>query len=109
MLHTALNTASLSGQNLVKNPSFEQFIMCPNDWDQIDRAIGWQAYKDSPDYYNTCASVDACSVPKNYIGYQYPASGNAYAGLILYVKSGLGNYEMMGAQLVQALQIGVKY
>ena len=38
-------------QNLVPNPSFEDTLRCPNAVNQVDSAVGWIAYKGSPDYF----------------------------------------------------------
>lgn len=96
-------------QNLVPNPSFEQFTTCPDNWAQIDRVDNWEGYKGSPDYFNSCGAVDSFSTPQNFMGNQVPYSGNSYAGLILYEKGGEALNEMIGAQLIQPLIIGVKY
>jgi hypothetical protein len=95
--------------NLVSNPSFEQYTGCPDYWAQINYTVAWTAYKGSPDYYNICGAVDSFSVPQNFIGYQLPASGNAYCGVILYDKANFGNDEIIGTNLTTPLQIGTKY
>ncbi|MBI2259951.1 MAG: T9SS type A sorting domain-containing protein [Flavobacteriia bacterium] len=95
--------------NLVPNPSFENYTGCPDDWYQIDRVNNWEAYKGSPDYYNSCGSVDSFSTPKNLIGNQIPASGNSYMGFIFYSKENLEADEMIGTQLSESLIIGTKY
>ncbi|MBL0330259.1 MAG: T9SS type A sorting domain-containing protein [Bacteroidetes bacterium] len=95
--------------NLVPNPSFEQYTGCPDYWDQINYTLDWTAYKGSPDYYNICGAVDSFSVPQNFIGYQLPASGSAYCGVILYDKANFGNDELIGANLTAPLLIGTKY
>jgi len=79
-------------QNLVSNPSFEVFSMCPNSGSQIEYAIPWTAAttNSSTDYYNSC-SVGVSGVPSN-SGFQYPRTGNAYAGLIFYHSSELREY-----------------
>jgi hypothetical protein len=68
-------------QNLVNNPSFEEYTTCPNDISQFDRVVGWQTIANSPDYFNTCAD-DTVSVPYNAVGYQWPSDGEAYAGVV---------------------------
>lgn len=99
-------------QNLVPNPSFEDTVACPNALSQIDRAIGWNSYKESPDYFNACSSpsaIPSVSVPYNQWGYQYARTGNAYAGLITYVTPGTNLREYIGIQLSQSLVIGQTY
>ena len=103
-------SSSVFGQvNLVPNPSFEDTVQCPDYASQIDRALGWSSYNLSPDYYNTCDLNPQMGIPSNYFGgFQYPASGNAYAGFCAY-----SNYsffhEILGCQLIQPLQIGHRY
>jgi hypothetical protein len=70
------------GQNLVPNPSFENFIECPDT-----SILGFNTTSDwyqwnSADYFNTCDTTPYNGVPMNFIGgYQWPTDGNAYAGL----------------------------
>ncbi|MCY7410102.1 MAG: T9SS type A sorting domain-containing protein [Chitinophagales bacterium] len=97
-------------QNLVPNPSFEDTISCPNDFNQIERAIGWINFGASPDYFNKCSSFIGSTVPSSYGGYQEPSTGHAYAGIITYDIPPPGNYrEFIGALLLQSLEIGSKY
>jgi hypothetical protein len=96
------------GQNLVPNPSFEVKDSCPSGFNQIGDAVGWFIARETPDYFNTCATYPGVSIPSNNFGYQYPASGNAYAGF--YAKDLNIEYrEFLGARLITPLQIGTKY
>lgn len=83
-----LFTQNIKGQNLVSNGDFELYSGCPASFSQIDSALGWTAPTSyvSTDYFNTCAPVSSLiGVPVNQgTGYQYPHSGNGYAGLFLY-------------------------
>jgi len=98
-----------SQTNLVPNPSFEDTIACPSGPDEMYNSNGWSSYRDSPEYFNTCASSPAVDVPYNWGGYQQPASGNAYAAFATYA-SALPNYrEYVGRQLLSSLNIGTKY
>jgi hypothetical protein len=75
--------------NLVPNPSFETYTLCPDnmsgqgggDSDQLSRALGWAGYSQTPDYFNKCSSNTVVSTPNNMAGYQQPHTGNSYAGL----------------------------
>jgi hypothetical protein len=95
--------------NLVNNPSFETYDTCPDNLNQVNRAIGWNSVRPSPDYYNSCSNSSSdVSIPDNFVGFQYPASGNAYSGFE--AKNGfLGAREYLGSQLISPLQIGTKY
>jgi len=96
--------------NLVPNPSFEQYNSCPNIYCGISLATGWHSAGYTPDYYNSCDSPNGqfeWGTPSNAYGYQYPASGNAYAGIETY-----GNFnlrEFLSAKLIAPMAIGKKY
>lgn len=98
------------GQNLVPNPSFEDTVACPIGQNQVGNAVGWINLRSSPDYYNSCATiVSGYSLPNNCDGYQCPANGHAYCGLIPY-ETGFNNYrEFFGIKLLDSLIIGYKY
>jgi len=100
-----------SSQNLVPNPSFEDTIMCPSDFSQIQFSTGWTTYSESPDYFNSCdPSNSNFGVPNNYAGYQMPYDGNAYAGAIVYRNGGISDVrEVIGRELATPLTIGVEY
>ncbi|MEO5571974.1 MAG: T9SS type A sorting domain-containing protein [Bacteroidia bacterium] len=103
-----LSQVSFAQVNLVPNPSFESYSLCPTGADEIDKAVGWSSSRNSPDYYNACAtSISTVSIPFNIFGYQYPASGNAYAGF--WAKNANNYREYFGVQLISNLQIGTKY
>ncbi|MCE9537828.1 MAG: T9SS type A sorting domain-containing protein [Bacteroidetes bacterium] len=100
-----------NAQSLVPNYSFETYSVCPNG-NPVNGAEGWGAYRESPDYYNSCADISSCvSVPSNCTGYQMAASGNAYQGIICYGVNSFDTVlrEYLGAQLSTTLAIGQKY
>ena len=76
---------TVKAQNLVVNPSFEDYTACPTSVGDIYKAVGWDTFNDSPDYFHSCSS----NVPNNGYGYQPAAQGGAYAGLITYWDGGL--------------------
>ncbi len=74
-----------SAQNLVPNGSFEEHTGCPTIPDQIYLADGWSAYRETPDYYHECGnSALEMTVPNCAFGYQYAATGVAFAGIITF-------------------------
>lgn len=107
-----LFTMAVNGhaQNLVPNPSFEDTAYCVIGSSQIQAALGWESYADSPDYFHSCSSNSDVSVPNNWGGYQQPASGNAYCALGTYFSSSLPNArEFIGGNLSAPLSVGMKY
>ena len=108
---------SIKGQNLVPNPSFENYLTCPTTFDQISIYTGnWfsnPAY--TPDYYNSCEPNSNLAgslypgVPNNLFGFQYASTGNAYAGFVAYDYNVSESREFISTQLNSALIIGTKY
>jgi hypothetical protein len=107
----------LSGQNLVLNPSFEQYTTCPSNQDQVSYSTGWGNYALTPDYFNACAAfASQQSVPANFWGSYQPAStGQAYCGF--YTTYHVGSYchncsnqrDIIGRQLSSPMVIGTRY
>jgi len=102
--------------NLVPNPSFEIYTVCPTSQNQVSNAIGWDIYRANCDYYNACASYSTTvSVPWNGnaccgLSYQYAASGNAYMGFYTdFPITSIDYREIIGCQLAFPLTIGTKY
>ena len=46
------------GQNLVRNPSFENYSSCPIGWAQLANANYWTPMIHTPDYYNRHLQYD---------------------------------------------------
>lgn len=108
-----IGTQLIIGQNLVVNPSFENYNSCPSMMsdsgnDQLTKATGWSCYFESADYFNTCATNGQVKIPSNQMGFQQAHSGNAYAGCVSYSKQGFYR-EILGQQLISPLVIGQKY
>ena len=106
-----LFNTSLFGQvNLVPNPSFEDTVACPTTANQINKAVGWHASRESPDYFNVCDFITGnTSVPSNFTGYQYARTGVAYAGFIAFYYPFPNGREYFSCQLNSPLQIGHTY
>lgn len=108
ILLIALRGTITYSQNLVPNPSFEDTLGCPFNED-ISQSLGWSSYGTSPELYHTCAQ-NIWNVPNSYLGYQNAATGNAFAGIVVYQKSGaVESREFLGRKLSQNLTIGQKY
>jgi len=76
-------------QNLVPNPSFENYLACPSapgsiplPSETITSLEGWyRPTGGTSDYLNICAPfLSYTSVPDNLAGHQMPRTGNAYTG-----------------------------
>jgi len=91
-----INEASMYAQtNLVLNPSFEEYYMCPpiNNVYKIENAKNWHNptfssnLPPTPDYFNECYSIptnNVLGVPINSAGYQFARTGLSYAGVYTY-------------------------
>lgn len=74
-----------SQPNLIFNPSFEQLDTCRTGapaFFSFD-LYGWYSYS-TADLYSDCGISTSFNVPNNRIGFQYPVSGNNYAGIQTY-------------------------
>lgn len=101
-------------QNLVPNPSFETYTLCPMVQGKIEYTAPWTAAKDtsSTDYFNSCApfgstgSSPGYGIPKNDPGFQQARTGSAYAGLIMFSSF---QREYIQVQLIYPLIAGKSY
>ncbi len=81
---------SISAQNLVLNPSFEQYTSCPQGISEFDLAVDWYTpwinlvgdTCSTSDLYHTCAFF--FGPPNNILGYQNPRTGGGMGGFIVY-------------------------
>ena len=86
--------------NLVMNPSFEEFTVCPDYQNgayyfNFTHLPNWNdVFYNTPDYFNVCSPIEPTllpeidyplyGVPRNGYGYQFAKSGNAYCGISTY-------------------------
>lgn len=106
---TVLSVRQFFGQtNLVPNPSFEQHYSCPGNISEFYKVIKWKNFCGSPDYMHACGSLPT-SVPYNFGGFQYAASGNGYADVCTWENTQANVREYIGAKLDTNLMIGKKY
>ncbi|HRE24202.1 MAG TPA: gliding motility-associated C-terminal domain-containing protein [Bacteroidia bacterium] len=68
-------------QNLVKNPSFENYVQCPVGAGLFNGyVIDWFGFNPgSPSFFHSCATV-----PINSYGFQYANTGGGYACILAY-------------------------
>jgi len=99
-------------QNLVPNPSFEEFTECPFAPGNLHTQVEyWESWNESPDFFHVCSNeLDGfAGVPDNAWGSQYPIVGSAYAGLVTYVDLVENGREYIAAELTSALTAGTTY
>jgi outer membrane protein OmpA-like peptidoglycan-associated protein len=99
-------------QNLVLNPSFEEFYKCPGSYNaSTDGKIapGWTSpSRGTPDLFNACSKGTA-GVPTNWAGHSKANTGFGYAGIYVF-NVGKNSYrEYLQATLTSPLQSGGEY
>ena len=99
-------------KNLVLNPGFEKYKVCPeshNPENQSHEIIPGWTYPTfaAPDYFSRCSPHDA-GVPVNFAGTSEPHTGDGYIGAIL---SGTfeGRREYIQGELKNTMEAGKKY
>lgn len=106
----------LSAQtNLINNPGFENYISCPDSYNQIWFCDGWTGVPgcmnttDVADYFHTCSQTPGFFPPSVVSGYQFPHGGNAYCGIITTSLVVSDCNEYCQQQLLDSLIPGTKY
>lgn len=98
--------------NLVPNPSFEDYNSCPNFLAELGKCYNWyNPNLSSPDYYNSCCIQpypNGADVPRNWPGYQFASTGNAYSGIACFADS-LNQREYIAVRLADTLNQGKSY
>lgn len=101
-----------SAQNLVPNPSFEEYTKCPVNFSTdatLAGPTGWgSATQGTPDYFNKC-SIGEMDVPRNWAGVSYAHSGGGYVGIYAWSTSKKNYREYVQCKLSEPLQKGVTY
>lgn len=105
---------ALPGQNLVPNPDFDQFVICPPYPGQVHLALPWDSPNNkTTDFYHRCAEESTtASVPANFLGFQQPVRGDGYLGIRSWIPVIDGNppyREYASVRLSQPLQRGHRY
>ena len=95
-----------NSQNLIYNGGFELYKKCPNDFSEIEKALGWKMPSEgTSDYFNSCSKSSICSIPKNHAGSAYAKSGTAYAGVAMAFDSSPDfRYEFIQTKFTDALK-----
>ena len=99
-------------QNLVRNPSFEDYNGCPKQIASVGQKLRidhWtKPNTGSTDYYNACNEfAHSAGVPDNVMGSQKASHGDGYVGIVVGIN---GNYsEYVQNHLSEALIAGQTY
>ena len=100
---------SINAQNLVLNPSFEEYNQCPFIIGYFNGNVHYWSTPNagSTDYYTICKTERGLDNIKNYNGVQIARTGNGYAGIYVYADE---NYrEYIQGRLDKKLIQGEKY
>ncbi|MGQ0830011.1 MAG: gliding motility-associated C-terminal domain-containing protein [Bacteroidota bacterium] len=105
-LYFLLLNYTYAQQNLLSNPSFEDYTTCPSSSNQLYLAYPWfDPTGASSDYFNKCANVTTfVSVPINLMGYQNAKHGSAYAGFVTYRSINDNFREYLSCKLPSSLE-----
>ncbi len=95
-------------QNLVPNPSFEEYVECPNELYGIEKAYPWTTYSGTPDLFNACDTTGLVSVPLSEAnGYKASFDGVGHVGFIGITFPHWR--EVLGVSLTEPLIPGTEY
>jgi len=102
------------GQNLVPNPSFEEYLECPYSTAELqNQVVDWYSWQETPDFFHPCSDdIDGfAGVPDNAWGYQLPITGDAYAatGTFVITNPSISLREYMAVPLNEPLNTGAYY
>ena len=111
--------SKIYAQNLVANPSFEEYTDCPSGLTEFYKVKNWSSpNKGTPDYFNTCCDSlqselsayrsPTAGVPRNRLGIQRAKNGKAYSGIIV-LDERPPIIEYLQAKLLQPLVAGQHY
>ncbi|MCB0698477.1 MAG: T9SS type A sorting domain-containing protein [Chitinophagales bacterium] len=90
--------------NLVPNGDFETYIGTCQGGTVGNKCAGWGHFCSTPDYFNTCINV-----PNTGRGWQMPASGNAFVGILDFNSASNYGYREALTAMMTPMQIGVTY
>ncbi len=111
LLFSLITFRDVRSQNLVQNPSFEDTLLCNNNPPQFWLRCNFWSLPTfgSSDCFNTSGYCIE-PIPQNAVGFQYPRSGNGYAGFATLVPGSINPYrEYLQNELLLPLDSGHKY
>jgi hypothetical protein len=112
LIFFSLLQITVNSQNLVPNPSFENYLECPFGTAELDnQVIDWYSWQETPDFFHECSNEleGFAGVPTNAIGFQFPISGSAYTGLYSYTYTDPEIREYIATPLSSPLVVGEQY
>jgi gliding motility-associated-like protein len=105
-----LGPLTIFGQNLVRNPSFEELSDCPQTKGLINLAVGWEAPTSQwGSVLNSCSDALLMAVPNagHYVdSYQQPRTGEGYGHLVGYHTA---YYSYLSTTLMAPLKANTDY
>jgi len=112
LLLMCLPFLKVRSQNLVPNPSFENFSANFNGPSNFNYLNDWNSFS-SPEWHHVNnifpISPYPTSVPNNFVGHQYPNTGLGYASIISSFRLDANNREPMSVKLIDTLRAGKSY
>ena len=107
-----VTTNPTCAQNLVPNPSFEEYEICPAFTGFVSKPRHWDRWDQDPEYFNACAGELGASdtlldVPWNGFAWQNASHGDAYVGMAHFQMNDF--QEHVGAELIEPLELGQTY
>jgi outer membrane protein OmpA-like peptidoglycan-associated protein len=109
ILFLVFTTMGLYSQNLVMNPSFEEFNDCPTSISQLQNCKYWSTPNAATtDFFHSCSNTFSSTQPINAIGVQKARTGNGYIGIITYQKN-MAYTELAQCKLKEPLEANKYY
>ena len=112
ILQLLLCIAKINAQhNLVPNPSFEQYTVCPNNFTDPPPTYWYEPTNYINNYSNSCSNSIYYGVPYSFAvpDYQYARTGNGYVGIFLSRGIGLESRDYFQVKLQDSLRKGKSY
>jgi gliding motility-associated-like protein len=106
-----INAFSLNAQNLVTNPSFEEYYQLPNGKNDFYLYIkDWgTGSRGTTDFFHTDSPAMSSQIPCNWFGCQNARTGNAYIGIHSWLTKDKIEREFAGVDLLEVMQVGHEY
>jgi hypothetical protein len=97
-------------ENLVPNPSFEDYIQCPTQNGGYQFVDHWTAVYGGGgvNYFHECGNSNY-SIPVNFVGGGYARTGQAYMGFAAWGRHSGLHAQFPGVQLKEPLREGARY